>query len=135
MVAPASKRFSGSGSVTGSGNIMGDAAPTFTRSINISTVNLNDNNADGVFGSGIMTFNYFFPQYLTDYMPESTPVTVTVTGVWSPNEAMNGHTFTIMRTSQTLVDVDGSFSTFINTFNLSGAHVYNYYDMLWSWNS
>jgi hypothetical protein len=126
--------MTGSGSISGPGNIMGSAVETFSRSFNIATVNLNDNNADGVFSSSSMTFNYFFPQYLTDYMPESTPLLVTVNGLVAPNEAMNSQTFTVMRANQTIVDVSG-FAAFISTFNLNGMHVYNYYDMTWNWNS
>ena len=127
--------ISGLGSISGVGNINGSPAPTYSRSLSIATVNLNDNNADGVFGSSTMTFNYFFPQYLTDHMPESTPVLVTVSGLVSPNEAMNGQTFTVMRANQTIINVDGSFGNFISTFNLNGQHAYTYYDMTWNWNS
>lgn len=130
-----SNTISGSGSISGPGNFMGESAPTFNRTLSIATVNLNDNNADGVFSNGSMIFNYFFPQYLTDHMPESTPVTVTVSGLIPPYEAMNGHTFTVMRATQTIIDADGSFTNFINTFNLNGQHAYGYYDMTWNWNS
>ena len=132
-MTPGNKLISGSGSITGSGSL--NSGVTFSRSLSIATVNLNDNNADGVFSNGSMIFNYFFPQYLTDHMPESTPVTVTVSGLYSPNEAMNGQTFTVMRATQTIIDVDGSFSNFISTFNLNGQHAYSYYDMTWNWNS
>jgi hypothetical protein len=131
----ANNSISGLGSISGAGNINGDPAPTYARSLSIATVNLNDNNADGVFSNNSMIFNYFFPQYLIDYMPESTPVTVTVSGLVSPNEAMNGQTFTVMRATQTIIDVNGSFANFINTFGLNGQHAYNYYDMTWNWNS
>ena len=133
MVAP--RGIFGAGTVTGSGNINGNPAPTFSRSLSIATVNLNDNNADGVFSNNTMIFNYFFPQYLIDHMPESTPVLVTVSGLLSPNEAMNGQTFTVMRATQTIIDADGSFGNFINTFGLNGQHAYSYYDMTWNWNS
>jgi hypothetical protein len=133
MVVP--RGIFGSGTVTGSGNINGNPTQTFARSISLTMVNINDNNADAIFGSGIMTFNNFFPQYMIDYMPESTPLLITVSGLVSGDEAMNGQTFQVMRASQTIIDVDGSFSTFINTFNLSGHHAYEKYDHVWNWNS
>ena len=82
-----------------------------------------------------MTFNNFFPQYMIDYMPESTPLLITVSGLQGGDEAMNGQTFTVMRATQTIIDADGSFGNFINTFNLAGHHAYEKYDHVWNWNS
>jgi len=135
MVAPANKTLTGAGTITGSGNIMGNAGATFSRTLSICTVNLNDAGYDAVFGNNVMFFNYGFPPYLTDYMTESTPYAITVTGLLNPNEAMNGQTFNVMRANTTIIDLDGSFTNFISTFNLNGEHAYSYYDMTWNWNS
>ena len=135
MVAPANKTFTGSGTVTGSGNIMGNAGATFSRTLSISTVNLNDVGYDAQFSANTMYFNNSFPPYLTDYMPESTPLVITVSGLLNPDQAMNAQTFIVMRASQTILDVDGSFASFINTFNLIGTHAYEKYDHTWNWNS
>jgi len=131
----ANKNISGAGSISGPGNIMGNATQTFSRSFNIASANLNDVNYEAIFGSNTLFFNYAFPQYLTDYMPESTPVVVTVSGVQAPNDAMNGQTFNVMRATTTIIDLDGTFTAFINAFNLIGEHAWSYYDMTWNWNS
>ena len=125
--------ISGAGSISGSGSIT--AQTGFSRSLSICTVNLNDAGYDAQFSGNTMFFNYGFPPYLTDYMTESTPYAITVTGLLNPNEAMNGHTFNVMRASTIIIDLDGSFTNFINTFNLNGEHAYSYYDMTWNWNS
>jgi hypothetical protein len=88
-----------------------------------------------MFTPNTMYFAYAFPPYLTDYMPESTPLVITVSGLLNPeDEAMNGQTFTVMRANNTIVDVAG-FANFISTFNLNGTHAYEKYDHTWSWNS
>jgi hypothetical protein len=130
------KQISGTGTVTGSGNIMGNAGATFSRTLSISTVNLNDVGYDAQFSANTMFFNNSFPPYLTDYMPESTPLVITVSGLLNPeDQAMNGQTFNVMRASTTIIDVDGTFTNFINTFNLIGTHAYEKYDHVWNWNS
>jgi hypothetical protein len=124
------------GTITGSGNIMGNAGATFSRTLSISTVNLNDAGYDAVFSTNTMFFNYGFPPYLTDYMTESTPYVVTVSGLLNPeDQAMNGQTFNVFRANNVIVDVDGTFAAFINTFNLAGTHAYEKYDHVWNWNS
>ena len=128
-----SNTISGPGSISGSGNFMGESAPTFNRTLSISTVNLNDVGYDAQFTNNTMFFNTSFPPYLTDYMPESTPLLITVSGLVSV-EAMNGQTFTVMRANQTIVDVSG-FAAFISTFSLNGTHAYENYDHTWNWNS
>ena len=122
------------GTITGSGNIMGNAGATFSRTLSISTVNLNDVGYDAQFTNNTMFFNNSFPPYLTDYMPESTPLLITVSGIIGDDIAMNGQTFTVMRVSQTIVDVSG-FAAFISTYGLNGTHAYEKYDHTWNWNS
>jgi|688.fasta_scaffold291230_1 hypothetical protein len=122
------------GTITGSGNIMGNAGATFSRTLSISTVNLNDVGYDAEFTNNTMFFNNSFPPYLTDYMPESTPLLITVSGLIGDSIAMNGQTFTVMRVNQTIVDVSG-FAAFISTHGLNGTHAYEKYDHTWNWNS
>ena len=125
----------GTGSVAGSGNIMGNAAPTFSRTLSISTVNLNDVGYDAEFTANTMFFNNSFPPYLTDYMTESTPYLITVSGLIGDNTAMNGQTFSVMRANTTIINVDGTFTNFISTYGLNGTHAYEMYDHTWNWNS
>lgn len=125
--------ISGAGSISGSGSIT--AQTGFSRTLSICTVNLNDVGYDAQFSGSTMFFNHSFPPYLTNYMTESTPYAITVTGLLNPNEAMNGHTFNVMRASTTIIDLDGSFTNFISTFNLYAEHAYSLYDMTWNWNS
>jgi len=134
MVAP--RGIFGTGTITGSGNIMGNAGATFSRTLSISTVNLNDVGYDAVFSNSTMFFNNSFPPYLTDYMTESTPYVVTVSGLVNPeDQAMNGQTFNVFRASNVIVDADGTFTAFISAFNLSGTHAWEKYDHVWNWNS
>ena len=136
MVAPASKRFSGSGTVAGSGNIMGNPVQTFARSYSLTTANDNDVNLNARFNGNEMHFEYGnFPQYLIDYMPESVPVQITVSGLQYGDEAMNGQTFTVERVSNLIIDVNGSFATFLAMFNLNGHLASEKYDHVWNWNS
>lgn len=123
------------GTITGSGNIMGNAAPTFSRTLSISTVNLNDVGYDAQFSANTMFFNNSFPPYLTDYMTESTPYLITVSGLVGEDEAMNGQTFMVMRANQTIINADSTFPNFIDTFNLNGTHAWEKYDHVWNWNS
>ena len=125
--------ISGAGSISGSGSIT--AQTGFSRTLSITTVNLNDVGYDAQFSGNTMFFNYSFPPYLTDHMTESTPYLITVSGLINGDEAMNGQTFTVMRVSQTIVDVNGSLAAFIATFNLAGQHAWEKYDHTWNWNS
>ena len=125
--------ISGSGSIAGSGSI--NSGVTFSRSLSLTMANFNDNSCGLIFTPNTMFALYYFPQYMTDYMPESTPLLITVSGLQGGDEAMNGHTFTIMRATQTIVDVDGSFTSFITTFNLDGHQASEKYDHVWNWNS
>jgi hypothetical protein len=129
------KSITGPGSIVGPGNIMGNAGVTFARTLSISTVNLNDVGYDAQFTNNTMVFNYSFPPYLTDYMTESTPYLITVSGLVGDNTAMNGQTFSVMRANTTIIDADGSFTNFIGTYSLSGTHAYEKYDHTWNWNS
>jgi len=136
MVAPANKTFTGSGTVTGSGNIMGNPVQTFARSYSLSTANYNDNNLMAFFGANDLIFTSGpYPQYILDYLPDGVPTYITVSGLINGDEAMNSQTFQVMRNGTTINQTDNSFVAFLNTFSLNGHYAYEKYDHIWNWNS
>jgi hypothetical protein len=132
----ANNSISGLGSISGAGNINGNPITTFARSYSLTTANDNDVNLNARFNGNEMHFEYGnFPQYLIDYMPEGTTIQVTVSGLINGDEAMNGQTFAVARASNLILDVNGSFATFLATFNLNGHLASEKYDHVWNWNS
>lgn len=131
----ANNSISGLGSISGVGNINGNPITTYARSYSLTTANDNDVNLNARFNGAEMHFEYGnFPQYLIDYMPDSLPIQVTVSGLVNGDEAMNGQTFTVARVGNLILDVNGSFTTFLGLFNLNGHLASEKYDHVWNWN-
>jgi hypothetical protein len=131
----ANNSISGLGSISGAGNINGNPITGYSRSYSLTTANDNDVSLMARFNGNEMHFEYGnFPQYLIDYMPDSLPIQVTVSGLVNGDEAMNGQTFTVERVGNLIIDVNGSFATFLAMFNLNGHLASEKYDHVWNWN-
>ena len=125
MVAPANKTFTGAGTVTGSGNIMGSAANLY--SLDLSTTPFAQFNFSLIGWSSM-------PQYLIDNLPEGTQYEFGFS-VPYPNEAMDNSYFLGTRAQNTIIDLDGRLATFIDTHGLTNHYLQEYPGFTISWSA
>lgn len=94
MVAPANKRFSGSGTITGSGNIMGNALQGYS-------FNFTANNQNAFFDGVVMDFQSWggMPSYIADHMPSGVSTMITISGLTNAGMAFNGMQFNVINNS------------------------------------
>jgi hypothetical protein len=93
MVAPANKRFTGAGTITGSGNIMGNAVTQY--SFNITGL--------GVFTGSTLDWFAGTPAYITSHMPVGQPITITISGLDNPGSQFNNMQLAVINTGSQLV--------------------------------
>jgi hypothetical protein len=98
MVAPASKRFLGSGTVTGSGNIMGNALQAYS-------FNFTANNQNADFDGVVITFQNYggMPSYITDHMPVGVNTVITISGLTNAGMAFNGMQLEVINSGISLI--------------------------------
>jgi hypothetical protein len=138
MVAPANKTFTGAGTITGSGNIMGNALQAYS-------FNFTANNQDADFDGVVMTFqNYGMPSYITDHMPVGQDVIITISGLTNAGMAFNGMQFHVINSGNSLVPgagtgfvpgTDLTFPEWQYNWSLTGNSVLMYDGFTISWNA
>lgn len=137
MVAP--RGIFGAGTVTGSGNINGNALQPY--SFNFTT-----NNQDADFDGVVMTFQNYggMPSYITDHMPVGQDVVITISGLTNAGMAFNGMQFQVIRSGDALIPgtnagfVSGTDLTFPEwqyNWSLTGNSVLMYDGFTISWNA
>jgi hypothetical protein len=113
----ANKNISGAGSMSGPGNIMGNATNVY--SINLSITNGSNNG--GIFMSQTLDWIGTVPTEVTDHWTIGVPKTVTISGLSGGNAYLNGQTFNaILTPSQLITWSPQSLEDFITTNSLFG---------------
>ena len=139
MVAPASKTFSGSGTVTGSGNIMGNALQAYS-------FNFTANNQDAIFDGVVLSWQSFSaPSYIMDHMPTGENTIITISGLTNAGLAFNGMQFQVINSGTSLIPgpnnygmvagTDLSFPEWQSNWSLTGNNVLMYDGFTISWNA
>jgi hypothetical protein len=130
----ANKSISGLGSISGPGNIMGNAGTGY--SFNLSTGYIDDNSTMWYFGGTTLTVNNATPAYITSYMPYGQPITLTVSGLTGLESSMNGQQFDVIWTNTQFIPsgTNNTFEDFQYTFGLGGSFAHNHPGFTISWN-
>jgi hypothetical protein len=139
MVAPANKTFTGSGTVTGSGNIMGNALQGYS-------FNFTANNQEAFFDGVVLSWQGFStPSYIVDHMPSGVDTVITISGLTNAGMAFNGMQFQVIRSGDALIPgsngygivagTDLSFPDWQANWGLTGNTVSLYDGFTISWNA
>lgn len=139
MVAPASKRFSGSGTVTGSGNIMGNALQAYS-------FNFTANDQNALFDGVVLSWQPFSaPSYIMDHMPIGENTVITISGLTNAGMAFNGMQFQVINSGTSLIPgannygmvagTDLSFPEWQSNWELTGRNVLMYDGFTINWSA
>ena len=139
MVAPANKTFTGAGTVTGSGNIMGNALQGYS-------FNFTANNQNAFFDGVVLSFQSFSaPSYIMDHMPIGENTVITISGLTNAGMAFNGMQFQVINSGTSLIPgtnnygivagTDISFPDWQANWGLTGNTVSMYDGFTISWNA
>lgn len=130
--------LTGSGTVTGLGNFMGNAVQGYS-------FNFTANGQDAYFDGVVMSFqNWSMPSYITDHMPIGQDVIITISGLTNAGMAFNGMQFHVVNSANALIPganagfvpgTDLTFPEWQSNWALTGNNVLMYDGFTISWNA
>ena len=131
--------LTGAGTVTGSGNFMGNALQAYS-------FNFTANNQDAIFDGVVLSWQSFSaPSFIMDHMPIGENTIITISGLTNAGLAFNGMQFQVINSGTSLIPgannygmfngTDLSFPDFQSNWGLTGNNILLYDGFTISWNA